>query len=209
MQYESYLDRHYLKDLAKKQIKGNIGILFVITLIVSLITAAASGLLGMIPVVGPIVSSVIITPAFALSLCCIYLNLVRGIRPQVKDAFCGFGDFWSAFKTQFLVSLFTLLWSLLLIIPGIIKSFSYSMAMYIQAENPGKPAKECIAESKAMMDGHKAELFMLCLSFLGWILLGLITFGIAYIYVAPFYSATITNFYENVKPKATAQTPEF
>lgn len=210
MQYESFLDRRYLKDLAKQQIKGKIGVLFVISLIIALISAAANGLLGIIPVAGPIASSIVITPAFSLSLCCIYLNLVRGIAPQVKDVFCGFGDFWSAFKTQFLVGLFTFLWSLLLIVPGIIKSFSYSLSMYIQAENPGKPALECIAESKAIMEGHKAELFMLCLSFLGWILLGVITFGIAYIYVLPFYSATIANFYENVKPKTAGNAgPEF
>lgn len=202
MEYQSYLDRRYLKEKAKKQIKGNIGILFLITLIIALISGAAAGLLSLIPVAGPIVSTVIITPAFALSVYRVYLNLINKIRPEAGDAFSGFDDFWAAFKVNFLIGLFTYLWSLLFIIPGIVKGYSYSMSFYILAENKGKPALECITESRRMMDGHKAELFVLDISFFGWFLLGAVTLGIAYIWITPYWLATRANFYDNLRPKA-------
>ena len=72
--------------------------------------------------------------------------------------------------------------------------------MYILAENKGKNAHECIKESMAMTDGHKMELFMLGLSFIGWTLLGCVTLGIAYIWVAPYISATFANAYVSLKP---------
>jgi len=89
---------------------------------------------------------------------------------------------------------------LLFFIPGIIKSYSYSMAPYILAENKGKPALECINESKAMTNGHKMDLFVLGLSFIGWILLCLVTFGIAYIWVGPYIQSTYVNAYISLKP---------
>ena len=74
------------------------------------------------------------------------------------------------------------------------------MSMYILAENKGKPALECINESKAMTNGHKMDLFVLGLSFIGWGLLCVITFGIAYIWVGPYMNATFANAYQNLKP---------
>ena len=195
------MNRAELKAAAKSQIKGKIGILFLITLIISLISAAAGALLSAIPGGGLIVS-IIITPAFALSVIRVYLEVVKGNTPAAGDAFSGFNDFWAAFKVTFLVGLFTFLWSLLFVIPGIVKSLSYSMSMYILAENKGKPALECINESKAMTDGHKMELFVLGLSFFGWALLCGITCGIAAIWVAPYMQATYTNAYNLLKPAA-------
>ena len=189
------MDRAHLKAMAKEQISGKIGILFLITLIVS----AISGLLNAIPAVGS-VASLLVTPAFSLSLLLIYLNIVNNnLTPTVNDAFQGFNDWWSAFKVYFLTSILTALWTLLFIIPGIIKSIEYSMAMYILAENPGKSARECIEESKAMTYGHRMELFMLSLSFIGWALLCGITFGIAGIWVIPYMNATFTNAYNSLK----------
>lgn len=198
------MNRAELKAAAKSQIKGKIGILFLITLIIGLISSAASGLLSLIPG-GGIVASVIITPAFALSTVRVYLNVAAGNKPGAGDAFCGFDDFWAAFKVNFLVGLFTFLWSLLFVIPGIIKSFSYSMSLYILAENKGKAALECINESKAMTDGHKAELFVLGLSFIGWGFLVAITFGIAGIWVVPYMNATYANAYNSLKPVVIAE----
>jgi len=192
------MDRVVLKEAAKSQIKGNIGILFLITLIIGLISGAAGALLGLIPF-GGIISTLIITPAFALSVTRVFLNVVDGVRPVVGDAFSGFDDFWAAFKVNFLVGLFTFLWSLLLVIPGIIKSYSYSMSLYILAENKGKGALECINESKEMTNGYKMDLFMLGLSFIGWMLLCVVTFGIASIWVVPYMNATSVNAYRFLK----------
>ena len=198
------MNRAELKAAAKEQIKGKIGILFVITLIIGLISGAAGAILSFIPG-GSIGASVIITPAFMISIIRVYLNVVKGEQPKVSDAFSGFDDFWAAFKVNFLVGLFTFLWSLLFVIPGIIKALSYSMSLYILAENKGKPALECINESKAMTEGHKAELFVLGLSFYGWLLLCGITFGIAYIWVGPYMQATYINAYNSLKPAVTVE----
>ncbi len=194
------MDRVALKTKAKAQIKGKIGILFVITLVIGIVSSLASGVLSLIPVVGSLLATVIVTPAFALSMVRVYLLVIKDQKPEVKDAFSGFDDFWSAFKVTFFVGLFTFLWSLLFVIPGIIKSISYSMSMFILAENKGKSALECINESKKMTEGHKAELFVLALSFIGWILLCFLTFGIAYIWVLPYMEATFANAYQSLKP---------
>ena len=192
------MERIELKNKAKQQIKGNIGILFVITLIIGVISSLSAFVLSFIPF-GGLVASIIITPAFALSITRVFINLTKDIKPNAKDSFSGFNDFWSAFKVNFLVGLFTFLWSLLFVIPGIVKSYSYIFSLYILAENPGKPALECIEESKNMTNGHKMELFVLDLSFIGWILLGVITFGIAYIWVIPYISTTYANAYNSLK----------
>ena len=193
------MDRKQLKAQAKEQIKGKLGVLIAVTLIIGAITGAASFLAGFIPGVGLAVS-IIVTPAFVLSTVRIYLMLVRGGTPEVKNCFDGFDDFFSAFKVTFLVGIYTFLWSLLFIIPGIVKGYSYSMALYVLADNKGKSARECIAESKAMTEGHKMEIFVLDLSFIGWYLLCSLTCGLAFLYVAPLLNTTHANFYEEIKP---------
>lgn len=189
------MSRQELKAKAKEQIKGNIGILFVMMLIVG----AVGGLANVIPVVGSIAAAIVIIPAFSIAMVIVYLKLVSGVKPEIAELFQHFNKFWASFKVTFFMGLFIMLWSLLLYIPGIIKGLSYSMSMYILAENPDMPALEAIDRSKKMMDGHKMELFVLMLSFIGWYLLCMVTFGIAAIYVVPYMSATMANFYNNIK----------
>ena len=216
------MKRSELKAKAKMQIEGKIGVLFLITLvmffiafifsllitlasIVALSLMPSSGIADMILDIGSIIVNVIITPAFALSVARVYVMLFKGETPDTNDAFSGFNDFWSAFKVTWLVSVYTFLWSLLFIVPGIIKGISYSMSMYILAENKGKPALECIRESEAMTKGHKKELFMLFLSFIGWNLLGVLTLGMAQIFwVIPYMNATFANAYDSLKNSAAA-----
>ncbi len=190
------MDRIALKTLSKEQIKGKIGIL----LVVSLIVFGISFIAGLIPVVGGIISSFFITPALTLSTTIIYLKVTNGKEILAGDTFDGFYDVWSAFKVTFLTGLFSFLWSLLLIVPGIIKAYSYSMAMYILAENKGMSALDAINQSKKMMDGHKMDLFVLELSFLGWGLISILTFGIGFIWTIPYIATTYTNFYKALKP---------
>ena len=170
-----------------------------VTLIIGAISAVASTLAALIPFGGAIIA-IVITPAFVLSTSRIYLMVVRGGNPEIKDSFSGFDDFFSAFKVTLLVGFYTFLWSLLFIIPGIIKSYSYSMSVYVLADNKGMSARECIAESKKMTNGHKAELFVLDLSFIGWYLLSCLTCGLAMLYVVPLINATHANVYETIKP---------
>lgn len=198
------MNRAELKAMAKAQIKGKIGILFVITLLVGLI----GGALNAIPVVGSI-ASLVLSPALVLSLVRVYLNIIKDIKqPEVSDAFSGFDDFLAAFKVQLLVAVYTFLWSLLFIIPGIIKGLSYSMSMYILAENKGMSARECIERSKQMTEGHKMELFILGLSFFGWALLGALTLGILYIWLTPYMQATYANAYNLLRGTPAQETPD-
>ena len=200
------MNRVELKQMAKQQIKGKIGTLFVITLVMTLLSGIGSALLSLIPVVGTIAASVFISAPLALGMVMVYLKVSAGMDISVSDLFDGYGDFWNAFATQFMVGLFTFLWSLLFYIPGIIKGISYSMSMYILAENKGMDPMEAIRRSKEMMNGHKMDYFVLMLSFIGWGLLVGITFGIAGIWVFPYMQTTMANFYCTVKSSYQASS---
>ncbi len=101
--------------------------------------------------------------------------------------------------TMFLMGLFIVLWSLMLIIPGIIKSFSYAMVPFIVEDNPELSADEAIDRSRAMMRGHKFDLFWLYLSFLGWAILAVIPAGLGFIWLVPYMETTTAAFYQEVK----------
>jgi uncharacterized membrane protein len=137
--------------------------------------------------------------AFALGFAGYFLKRVRGEEIVLKNIFDGFKRFWSAFLLTFFTLLFVFLWSLLLLIPGIIKTFAYSMAYYILYYNPGMSAREALKKSQIMMKGYKGKWFLLELSFIGWISLGMLTLGIAWLWVYPYMSLSIANFYENLK----------
>lgn len=81
--------------------------------------------LGMIPLVG-LVAGILVMSAMYLAMCDIYINLTNGIKPQVSDLFSQLSNFWPAFKTQFLMIIYIMLWSLLLYVPGLIKGIAYS-----------------------------------------------------------------------------------
>lgn len=116
------------------------------------------------------------------------------------------GRFWGSVGTMALMQLYTFLWSLLFVIPGIIKSYSYSQTAFIKGENPNIPASRAIDLSKRMMDGHKGELFYLHLSFIGWTLLSSITYNIlGIVYVYPYLYAAMTFAYEEIKADAIAR----
>ena len=181
------MDRKELKALAKTQIKGNIGILFACTIVAGVVMSVAS------------VVTWLITPVIAMGMTMIYLALVNGEKPKVGDIFSGFSIFGKAWFLNFLIGLFTMLWSCLLYVPGIIKYFSYSLATYILAENPEMTAREALNESKRITKGHKMDLFVLQLSFIPWALLGCITFGLAFIWVGPYMGATMVNAYHSIK----------
>ena len=98
-----------------------------------------------------------------------------------------------------LVLLYTVLWTLLLVIPGIIKSLSYALTPYILAEKPELSPEESINLSMKMMDGHKMSLFIIYLTYVGWGILSCLTFGIAYLWLMPYMYAKTAAFYEDVK----------
>lgn len=105
---------------------------------------------------------------------------------------------------MFMKSLFVFLWSLLFLIPGIIKSYEYRFVAYIVAENPGIDYKTALAVSRDMTYGHKGAMFVLDLSFIGWFLLGGLLCGIGVLFVYPYYDATYAQLYLRLK---TLNTP--
>lgn len=117
-------------------------------------------------------------------------------------------SYMNVVKTMFLKGLYVFLWSLLLVVPGIIKGYEYRMIPYILAENPGIDTKEAFAMSKQMMDGNKWNAFVLDLSFLGWIFLSLFTCGIlAIFYVNPYIYMTDAELYVALKEITFGNAP--
>jgi uncharacterized membrane protein len=107
--------------------------------------------------------------------------------------------YWHKVWGMFLMGVFIALWSMLLIIPGIIKTFSYAMTPYILDEHPELSANDAIDRSRAMMKGHKFDLFWLLLSFIGWGILCLFTLGIGFLWLTPYMETSMAAFYEDLK----------
>ena len=117
---------------------------------------------------------------------------------QFSDLFSQFERFGTGFAQKFLRTLFTVLWSLLFIIPGIVKGLSYAMTPFILEEHPEMTASEAIKASMKLMDGHKMDLFILGLSFIGWSLLACLTMGIGFLFLNPYINAAYAAFYRSI-----------
>lgn len=114
-------------------------------------------------------------------------------------------DYGGNVLMMFLISLYTALWSMLFVIPGIVKGYSYSLAMYIKSENPNIPASKAIELSTRMTNGHKMDLFVLDMSFIGWGILSAFTLNIlGILYVMPYQYASKAFAYEEIKEEALA-----
>ena len=139
----------------------------------------------------------------------LFLGAVRGGEATAKDMFEGYNKelFSRVLTTTLLYYVYVFLWSLLLLIPGCIKSYSYAMTPYILKDNPEMKNNAAIEESMRMMDGHKLELFLLDLSFIGWALLSLLTCGIGFLWLTPYMNMARVNFYEDLK-KASVEVKE-
>lgn len=158
------------------------------------------GIGGILSIVRLILSGVI-----RQGYCQFLLKQHDGEPLDIKDLFSQFSNFGAGFCLWLLQGLFSFLWALLLIIPGIIASYRYAMAPFIILENPEMTASEAITASKDLMDGHKWELFCLDFSFFGWIILSTLTLGIGYLFVAPYMNAAHAAFYRNLCPKEDPQ----
>ena len=112
----------------------------------------------------------------------------------------GFHPYWRNVGAMLLRNVFIALWTMLLIVPGIIKHYAYRMVPYILADDPEISGKDAITLSRQMMDGQKWNAFMLDLSFIGWILLSCVTLGLAGVfYVNPYMAATSAELYRTLK----------
>lgn len=159
-----------VKRTAKESLRGNWGIAIGIFVLAWLILTVTGGILGWIPFVGQ-VAMILVTGPLYTGVAWVYLAISRGEQPDVAYMFSGFKEFGRTFVAYLLICIFTFLWSLLLIVPGIIKTYSYSQTFFILRDNPNISPLDAITESRHMMNGHKGRLFGLSLTFLLWYLI--------------------------------------
>ena len=138
------------------------------------------------------------------------VSLLRNHREEsvdLENLFDGFrgGRYTRVFCALFLVNLFTFLWALLLIIPGIMKAFSYALTPYIIMDESELTARQAITRSCEIMEGRRWKLFCLYLSFIGWGILSLLTFGIGFLWLVPYMNASIAAFYEDARAEYEAE----
>lgn len=166
---------------------------------------------------GPMLVAALFILALGVALALLILNILTvgksrffmenrlGAAP-VSSLFSAFhrDGYWNLVKIMFLKSLYIFLWSLLFVIPGIIKAYEYNMVEYIAAENPYLPAGRVFELSSEMTMGEKWEMFVLDLSFFGWFFLGALALGIGTFFVLPYYEATYAELYAALHAKAFA-----
>ncbi len=188
------MDRVSIKEKAKASLKANYGISVGATLLFMVISGIAGGIpFAMILLGGPM------TVGFFALLSSIYHN---GTEVSFDEMFTGFKEFGSNLVAFLLQTIFVALWSLLFVIPGIVKAYSYALTMFIMKDKPGTDGYEAIQESRRLMKGHKWELFVLDLSFFGWYFLSIFTLGIlAVLYVYPYHLIARAGFYEELVAK--------
>lgn len=132
----------------------------------------------------------------------VWLNVVRNnTHPEIKDLFGAFNRRYhrSAMGTLLLMNIYTFLWTLLLIVPGIIKSLEYAMTPFIIADEPELGCNEAIEKSMAMMRGHRWQLFKMYLGMIGWMILSVFTCYIAWLWIVPYYQTAFAQFYRELK----------
>jgi uncharacterized membrane protein len=181
------MDRRQLKQRAKDVLSGNWGVAVVTLVLNSVICSVAGTLLpglGGVAISGPMESGVT----------SIYMTLQREEEPSVEQVFSGFENFLNTFLTGVLRAVFVGLWSLLLVVPGIVKGIAYSQCFYILNDQPDMEAMDVLRASQELMNGHKMEYFLLQLSFLPWLLL--CVFILPAFYVVPYISATNAAYYD-------------
>ena len=150
---------------------------------------------------------IIVSGPLELGFAIISTNVVRGNEIKFEEFFDGFKNMGSAILLWLLNTVFIALWSLLLIIPGIIKSYSYSMSFYILRDNPNMSQDEARRTSMAMMHGNKWRLFCLDFSFIGWLILCGLTFGILTFWVLPYMRTAHAEFYQSLLEEAGVANP--
>ena len=205
------MNRAIIKQEAIETIKGNRLSFWGASICIGAITFAISLVSGLFSkILGGGLFGVLIGAVFSVISFVVSTTLTLGLIKMMKDLMDGesikFTDVFSCFDLavkaswmQVLMSVKIFLWSLLLVVPGIIAAYRYAMAQYILLDNPELTASQCINASKEMMNGYKVDLFVFGLSFIGWGLLCGITLGIASIWVAPFMAAAMANFYIHLR----------
>lgn len=180
-----------IRQLSWNQLKKNYWMVFITTLIVYALYSTGLAIVGLI-ISGPV----------AVGYSMYLINTLNDYKKadELETLFHGFkNNLNTAIIAYILRMIFVVLWSLLLIIPGIIKFLAFRMTEYIIAEHPELTATEALDRSQALMKGHKWRLFCLLFSFIGWYALAALTFGIGFIFLLPYVNTAIANFYVDIR----------
>lgn len=208
-----------IRQEALALMKGNWGSAVLVTValyLIIIICAAVSTTIGTMiggdtigNSIGQILSlltTILVSYPISFASMMLFLHFVRGEQKlYIGGLFKVFSKpyYGKSIGVYLLMYIFTLLWSLLLIVPGIIKSLAYSLAPFILADNPELSANQAINESMKMMKGHKMDLFLIMLGYMGFALLSILALGIPLLWVVPYYQAVLAKFYEEVKADYT------
>lgn len=203
------IDRVELKTNAKKCLKNNFLDCVAVVLLASIVSYLVKSL---IPDFGYVYrynkttinftaefANLIIYGLFSLGYSSFFLKLSRGEKVEIKEFWSKTNLFIPYLVISILTAVFVFLWSLLFIIPGIIAALSYSMVYFVKLDNPDMSEIDALKRSKEIMNNHKLDYLVLLLSFIGWQILSILTFGILSFYVTPYMELTICNFYNEIK----------
>ncbi len=189
------MNRAELKRRAREQLgEGIFKKSWPIAVLGIFIVAAICGAASTIPV-----ATILLIGPLEIGLVVLFKNIKRNGSTKIDGLFDGFAkDFGGNLVLGIIIQIFIVLWSLLFLIPGIVKSYAYSMAYYLKSEHEDWDWRRCLDESIKLTNGHKMELFILDLSFIGWYLVGGLCLGIGELWAEAYRRQTLINFYEDI-----------
>lgn len=185
------------KNIAWNLLSGKWGKFALVTLVYELILGVCASVSN--------VATLIIGGPFLLGMAGVAFKVLDSVEFDVKNLFDGFERFSDALVLYVVNNLFIFLWSLLFVVPGIIKYYQYSMSYYILLENPGMKHQEARRASMKLMEDNKARLFCLHLSFIGWFILSAFTLGILLLWVVPYMETAQAAFYREICREKTGK----
>ena len=186
-----------LRQMARESLKGKWNIVVPTFLVYFIIVGVIEYLGEQVPILN--VLTIIVSGPIVLGISIFSLNIARNKDAKIEQLFEGFRNFGTSILAYVLMVLFIILWTILLIIPGIIAAISYSMTFFIIAEDETIGAYDALKKSKEMMNGHKWKFFCLGFSFFGWFLLSIFTLGIGLLWLAPYVNVSYVKFYDDIK----------
>jgi len=199
--------RQEIKGRARQAIKEQRATTILIIVLVGVV-GFIGGALGAIPMIGWIISIAVSLSVLVLSVNVVgaFVKIYRGDKVELSEPFAQLQiNFVRKLGGMCWMALFTCLWSMLFAVPGVIKGISYSMTPFILAECPNVNAKEALKISMRMTNGYKMELFVMYLSFIGWMMLSVLTLHILLIvFVGPYMETTMAGYYIELRDKALA-----
>ena len=196
------MNRVEIKNFAKEKLSGNLGSIWKILIIALGISLAAGVVFGILfsKMDADFLDSLlgILMMPLGIGTTAFFISLIENENFEAKDLFKYYHDFVKVIGVTILMGLIVMLGYICFIIPGIILTLSYSLVPIILIKKPELGIVETLKYSREKMQGHKLDAFVLGLSFIGWAILGTLTFGILYIWLYPYMQLTFTKFYLNI-----------